>query len=359
MNYIRISDNCYQIKLSQDLIDLSGLISEFYTLKYLHECDCDTYSRKVNNFRQLHAKKIYCEVEKKQNVKILFYNCYLLLHELYIILSIHEYVDEIHLTDNIYSNIFNSDYVTNISGYIDVRELENINLENNTNARIILALFEFLSIIKKHNVNSKIYIHINPNKIIKDTFYYHYFDVISAIDFLDNNEYYVTHENVKNKNISFIHNIFGIVSTIDIIQQCEIYKFMMVLLKHNAVSVIGINSYEISDIRCIYIFRYNEINCGLSYEIENYILKNYYTNIATKLVISFFSIIYSCVHKLEYLLDYDKYYTHNELCVHGCNDELCVRDDNDPPNIFAENITCYRKYLFFEKFQKLQTTKNN
>lgn len=140
---------------------LGNEITSNSRFKYLTECDSPTcvFNRSHTKIRQIYQSVVVANAIKINSAKmngklsILFYASFMCYQELQIIYDLHEYVDQIHLYDSMYSKIHSKN-------------------------RVRYAIEEFVINVKILNPKIKIYLH----GLIDDKIQLDKFDMICGID---------------------------------------------------------------------------------------------------------------------------------------------------------------------------------
>ena len=141
--------------------------SEPNKFKYISECsniNC-IFTRSITDLRQRFEDQIVAECKSMNRVSLLFYSSFLLLNQLNIMKDAYEHVEEIHLVDYVYQDIFSSQ----------------INSSLNIND-VIGAITEFSNYVLSKNSSIRIYIHTDPFNIKNNIMMFRRVDIVSAID---------------------------------------------------------------------------------------------------------------------------------------------------------------------------------
>ena len=154
LRYNKIDNKTYRLSIDPIIIHNT-------THSVITECSdpACVYHRSSTDIRERFEKKIHQFIGAKTNVKILFYASFMLYQELRILALIGNRISEVHLTDFAYNKL--SD--------------ESKNVYNN-------AFVEYLTYIDNHGLETKVYVHTDPNNLVNSSLFNRQFDIICGID---------------------------------------------------------------------------------------------------------------------------------------------------------------------------------
>src|SRR3984885_11337839 len=132
LKYNKISEYSYQILylFTNDNFYHEDIIQEAKIYEQLNSCICTKFEKKVSTY-----------LIDKFDINVLFYNSYMLLQELNMILQNKNHISEIHLVDIYYQSIGARDEYCPGKNYNRIEE----------------SLFQFMQFLKINNVQSKVY----------------------------------------------------------------------------------------------------------------------------------------------------------------------------------------------------------
>jgi hypothetical protein len=239
LQFKEIEKSSYRIYLKKNTKADYTMDEKQYCFKYINECchpKC-VYTRTRTNMRERFENFILRTNKKKTGLNILFYGSFLLYQELKLVLMLNSQLTEIHFTDYAYKNLLtNQDHT-----YINV-------------------FTEFMEYISARKLNTKVYIHSDPDKLNKSIMFHRRLDIICGID--------IDYVYDKNNNRSIMKEIARNMLNID---------GVMYMSQHDLVQV---------DLCCYEISNNNSV---ILVSTEDFVKPNYYTKYWIK---NFFNKIY-------------------------------------------------------------------
>src|SRR3984885_10840840 len=263
------------------LLESNDLRNYNIAFDHLYECvnsDC-SFNRNNTCIRTKFEKKVSTYLIDKFDINVLFYNSYMLLQELNMILQNKNHISEIHLVDIYYQSIGARDEYCPGKNYNRIEE----------------SLFQFMQFLKINNVQSKVYLHVNPIQFTNCGFFNKCIDLILGIDMYYNCDMGI----MKKYEIEFIAE--KLLKNDGKLIICQNFEDQMEISEYIINPCHKLELTELTD--------YVQKKYYWKYRFENILSKIYYPMILFGLYISF--IINPC-HKLELteLTDYvqKKYY---------------------------------------------------
>ena len=165
LQFNEVEELSYRLSFDKNIIPYHPRSAQKLTkinhFKHISECidpKC-VYTRNLTNIRERFEKKIVEKSNKNTKLNILFYGSFLLYQELKLILILKHQLAEVHFTDYAYKNIL-----------------------TNRNDNYVDAFTELMEFINVQNLNIKMYIHTDPDKLVDSLMFHKRFDIICGID---------------------------------------------------------------------------------------------------------------------------------------------------------------------------------
>lgn len=181
---------------------LHTLKNKYKNIKECSDPICK-FNRQYTNIREIFEKKIMEDVKKKNFINILFYASYLLWQEVTILLPIIEKVKEIHLFDIAYADLFSS-------------KVNNLN-----NKDCLLAINQFVHLVKNLKNNIDIYVHTDPTYLKTGFLFKRRFDIVCGIDmdfFKGNFDYFSLLKEIASHSLKINGSLYQSQSKIDLLE---------------------------------------------------------------------------------------------------------------------------------------------
>lgn len=162
--YKLIADSVYLVELDGSVgsVSMGSVSVATPPLDQLSECTDPKciYTRSNSRIRQMWEDELFKFGKRKyQTLRILIYASFLLYQELRLLQLFGEHIDELHLTDHTYNE-----------------------LRVASDNKYHKAFQQFMQTIRCYGLQTKIFVHTDPTKLLNHIVFSHYFDIIAGID---------------------------------------------------------------------------------------------------------------------------------------------------------------------------------